>query len=384
MKQTEYLENEWPEDPAEDPSVPEKTEATPDEETDETEEALDEETLLPGDDGSPFRPVDPLEIFHLENPPEIEDGATNSKKAEACLQYYFQAQSEMRTQAEKGRAIRNRYTAGFLHYYEPALNYIVTDFMRRYAMEGHFEDLKQAAAMGILKAVENYQYEKKAAFRSYALKYIENELHKYVRVMRRGRTVSSDDAYKKLRTVMAVFSEMGGQMDDDVLQVAAEEAGVSPARAKEMILAGLQNMKSVDVYQRFDRDGSEAENGSLAEIAVCRAPSPYQVLLKKELEAVLYRAWSRLDYRQQMVLAEHLGFCPECFSVLQRNGASGACYDCTPRKKVPFEDIAISHGFSSPDTAARQYKSAVERFRTVYKEEFSRVFLPKRTPQDKP
>ena len=122
----------------------------------------------------------------------------------------------------------------------------------------------------------------------------------------------------------------------------------------------------------------------MAEIAVCRAPSPYQVLLKKELEAVLYRAWSRLDYRQQMVLAEHLGFCPECFSVLQRNGASGACYDCTPRKKVPFEDIAISHGFSSPDTAARQYKSAVERFRTVYKEEFSRVFLPKRTPQDKP
>ena len=85
-----------------------------------------------------------------------------------------------------------------------------------------------------------------------------------------------------------------------------------------------------------------------------------------------------------MILAEHLGFCPECFSVLEKTGASGKWYDCTPRKKVPFEDIAISHGFSSPDTAARQYKAALERFRTVYKEEFSRVFLPKHAPVGKP
>jgi len=330
----------------------------------------------------PFRSTDPYRTFHLDNPPLIEAAETNYQKAEACVQRYCRTQKKQVRQTEKNSMKKKRYLAGFLHYYEPVLNQIVADFMQRYAMEGHFEDLKQAAALGILEAAENYDYAKKAAFQSYVLQYIENELHEYVRTMRRGCTVNSDDAYKKLRTVMAVFNDLGGRMDSEVLQIAAAEAEVSPARAKEMILAGLRNMQCVDIYHSFESDSEEPE-ASGEEITVSREPGPYRALLRKDLETVLRRAWSRLDYRQQVILAERLGFCPECFSVLQRTGASGKWYDCTVRKKTPFEDIAISHGFSSPDTAARQYNSALERFERVYKQEFARLFLQKRTPQSK-
>ncbi len=50
----------------------------------------------------------------------------------------------------------NKYLAWFLHYYEKKLNAITTDFVWKYAMPGHFADMKQAYVEEMLTLLEKY------------------------------------------------------------------------------------------------------------------------------------------------------------------------------------------------------------------------------------
>ena len=62
------------------------------------------------------------------------------------------------------------------------------------------------------------------------------------------------------------------------------------------------------------------------------------------------------------MLAQHLGFCPECFSTryadktdLDENGKPKE----KPIKPLPYTDIATDHGFSDADTAKRVSERAL-------------------------
>jgi hypothetical protein len=50
----------------------------------------------------------------------------------------------------------DRHLAAFLHYYEETPNQNVLKYMRRYFMMEHFNDMKQAYVMGLLKALKHY------------------------------------------------------------------------------------------------------------------------------------------------------------------------------------------------------------------------------------
>ena len=70
------------------------------------------------------------------------------------------------------------------------------------------------------------------------------------------------------------------------------------------------------------------------------------------------------------MLAQHLGFCPECFSTcyadkndLDENGKPKN----KPLPKEAFIDIAIDHGLASPDTADKTYRRALEKMKTELK-----------------
>ena len=45
----------------------------------------------------------------------------------------------------------DRYLLWFLHYYEPTLNVTVRDIVQRYAMQGHFADIKDVCVIGLMK-----------------------------------------------------------------------------------------------------------------------------------------------------------------------------------------------------------------------------------------
>ena len=210
---------------------------------------------------------DDYRIYHMENPPNVKRETENSRKAEVCIQRYF-------------RTRISRYFLGFLHYYEPTINCIVTGYMLRYAMGGHFADLKQEAVLGILEAADHYNYSHKKPFQRYAIRYIENRLHGYTHRTQRECTVETDYAYEKLRRVMASFNELGGCNDAETISRVADAQKVDRAETEEMIQAALMNMLCADIYRSYG-SGEEGPEESREEITVSREPEPYEALLNQ-------------------------------------------------------------------------------------------------------
>ena len=119
--------------------------------------------------------------------------------------------------------------------------------------------------------------------------------------------------------------------------------------------------------QLASADG-EAEE-SREERTVSPYPEPYEAFLEKCRTQALCAAWNSLNYREQEMLAAHLGFCPDCFSTLKCTGDSSAWYDCAPRKRTPYADIAVDFGLSSPESAQRICEKAYKKMRVAYEQQ---------------
>ena len=98
------------------------------------------------------------------------------------------------------------YLSWFLHYYEPTLNTTVMGVVQRYSMFGHFLDIKEACVLGILRALEEYPKDCDTPFITYKTRIMWEEIHNYIRTMRTGFTVQSDDEYRNLRNIMRLFT----------------------------------------------------------------------------------------------------------------------------------------------------------------------------------
>ena len=164
--------------------------------------------------------------------------------------------------------------------------------------------------------------------------------------------------------------EYGGHNDAETISYVAEKARIDRAEAEALIQAALQNMRCTDIYRSYGAGDGEPED-SREEVAVSPYPEPYEALLKEYHAKALCLAWESLDYREQEMLAAHLGFCPECFSVLKRTGSSVKWYDCVPRKRTPYADLAIDFGLSSPESAQRICEQAITKLRNNYDIEYN-------------
>ena len=358
MIKDDYLEDEWPEESPAEPEAPAEEEESdrglytydtaPSEEEEDKNAKAD---FLNAEDTAAFA-FNEHRLYKMKNPPFSGLGKKAGQVADICIKYYIHTQCEY-------------YFRGFLHYYERTINHIVNGFLLRYALGGHFEDLKQEAITGILEALEHYDPSQKKSFCKYATRYIENRLHNYARRMRRGCTVESDYAYDRLRKVMSVFNRLGGHGDLATLLAVSEETGISAYEAEAMIQAALQNMQCTDIYCSFGASDGEVEE-SREEITISPYPEPYEALLIECQAKALCLAWESLDYREQEMLADHLGFCPDCFSVLEKTGSSEKWYDCVPRKRTPYADLAIDFGLSSPESAQRICDQAVIKLQNNY------------------
>lgn len=91
---------------------------------------------------------------------------------------------------------------------------------------------------------------------------------------------------------------------------------------------------------------------------------------EQELYDKLYKSYDSLEYTEKIMLAQHLGFCPECFSThyvdkndLDENGEPKE----KPIKPLPYTDISTDHGFSDADTAKRACKKALNTIKAAVK-----------------
>ena len=144
----------------------------------------------------------------------------------------------------------DNYISWFLHYYERTLNEKAMSIVQDYAMYGHFLDIKQAYVIGMLKALQDYDISRGVQFIVYKEYAAMREVHEYIRTMRTGFTVQSNDEYFRLRKAMAIFREYGSKTDDATMEKIAEAIGTSKEDAAEIIRCGIQNMQFVDFYRQ--------------------------------------------------------------------------------------------------------------------------------------
>ena len=255
------------------------------------------------------------------------------------------------------------YLAWFLHYYEKELNTKARGFVNEYAMYGHFVDLKQAYVMGMMEALQRYDISRGVPFPVFKELPAMNAVHTYIRTMRTGYTVQSSYADKQLREVMWQYAQYGYRCDEDTITAIAEEPQISPKNVEEILMGGLLNMNMTDFYRHYGDEDSEER---MEEVAADGTSQTEELYLRIEKAEKVMSTFESLNYRERAIVAEHLGFCRECYAThyhdkndLDSDGKPKR----KPRRKVPFIELAVEHGLASPDTADRTYRRALEKMR---------------------
>ena len=243
------------------------------------------------------------------------------------------------------------YFRWFLHAVEPMLNQTASAMVQHYAMYGFFPDLKQACVEGILKALQVYDLDKGTPFWWYARQYhILEAIHGFIRLARPGFTVQSKDEYDTLRKVMWLYQDLKNE-DADPIKRIAKEMGISEKRVEEYLQAGMRNMSLIPLEMQQNQDEDD-------EISYIPAPDystdPARLALRMERQEVLFAAFEKLNYREQDIVASHLGFCPKCLSTRNADGSN--------RQQEYFEDLAIPYGLT-PKAASQVYDRAIEKLR---------------------
>lgn len=253
----------------------------------------------------------------------------------------------------------DKYFYWFLHYYEPQLNEKAKFYRNKYKMDVHFADLKQALAIGLCKALVKYDISK-SPFLPYAIRYMEREAHNYIRTMRTGYSIQSEFEYARLRKAMAIYKDLGGEFTEEAISKVAEQIGESYDKTKSIIEGGILTENYTDI-QNINEDEDE---GSTDFLLPDSSLNPESIYFKQELYDKLYESYGNLEYTEKIMLAQRLGFCPECFSThytdrteLDENGKPKV----KPIMPLPYTDIATDHGFSDADTAKRVCETALSK-----------------------
>ena len=247
-----------------------------------------------------------------------------------------------------------KYFAWFLHYYEPILNTLAMGLVQRYAMQGHFVDLKDACVFGIVRALQSYDVSSGIPFLTYKTRLMWEEIHEYIRTMRNGFTIESETVYANLRKIMAIYNQSGGKCDDDTVSKIAKEIGLSEKRVREMLAGGLRNQSFVDFYVRYADEDSER---SREDVTSDYTFEPCRELLHTLQHDALFEAFDSLPYREREVIRAHLGFCESCHTTKGRKN-----------RKQTFYEIAIDHELSSAEAAENIYQKGILRMKEKLKE----------------
>ena len=148
-------------------------------------------------------------------------------------------------------------------------------------------------------------------------------------------------------------------MSDRRIAVSLRQNGESYEKTKSIIEGGILTENYVDV-QSNDEDDEQTTDFLLPDSSL----NPENIYFKQELYYKLYEAYDSLEYTEKIMLAQHLGFCPECFSTryadkndLDETGKPKE----KPIKPLPYTDIATDHGFSNADTAKRVCEKAIKK-----------------------
>lgn len=192
-----------------------------------------------------------------------------------------------------------KYFEWFLHYYEPILNTTAMGIVQRYAMQGHFEDIKEVCILGLLQALDKYPAGCGTPFLTYKTRIMWDEVHRYIRTMRTGLTVPSDSEYKKVRKAMRIYNACKQQNKPDALMKISKAIGVKEDIASQILQGAVRNQQFIDFYRQYaDEDSEESHE----EVYGDGRLELLQTLIQKEQREALFSAYDSLDFKEQEVI----------------------------------------------------------------------------------
>lgn len=219
----------------------------------------------------------------------------------------------------------------FLRDYEPKLNEIVRKFLGKRAFDPEtFMDYKLACATAMLERWKDFDAGKGIQFATFVRHDVMNAMLR-MRMLEEAGSFSNLDEYKAARRMGAL---MYGSTQREAVEEFIKKRGCSEATAIRFLKIA-QLMLSA----------SPLENASEASYSW-----DYVDVLWDGVRAEKVReAFAKLSYREQTLLEKRNAICMTCGRVAPLS------------ERASFEDLAIEFESSSPRTAERAYRRAVEK-----------------------
>lgn len=214
----------------------------------------------------------------------------------------------------------------------------------------HWSDIKVTIVEALLIAAQKYDPAQGKDFLTIAESYVKSAVHTYIRTMRTGFTLNNPNEDALVRIAMREFHKRNDQTDDDTIAAIAAKIDRSPKYTRKLIQDASLN-EDMAAAVRSDEDGEEED---LSQYAPDGISDPARLFFLMQQKEQLYDAFYSLTLREQEIVSDHLGFCPECWS-------NQFCNDGRILKR-DFHYIGLTHEIQEK-AAERAYHKALAKMR---------------------
>lgn len=220
---------------------------------------------------------------------------------------------------------------GFLYGYEPKLNDIVRKFLGKRAFDAEtFMDYKLACAAAMFERWDDFDASKGIKFATFVHHDVMNALLR-ARMLEEAGSFSNLDEYKAARRMGAL---MYGSTQSEAVDEFIKKRGCSEATARRFLKIAQLMLSTTSL----ENDAEASYSWDYVD-----------VLWDGVRAAKVRKAFAKLNFREQMLLEKRSAVCMTCGRVSPLS------------ERASFEDLAIEFESSSPRTAERAYRRAVER-----------------------
>lgn len=221
--------------------------------------------------------------------------------------------------------------AAFLHFYESSLNERVRRFLGKRAFDAEtLLEYKLACAAAMLERWERFDPRVGSRFETFVHHDVQNALLR-ARMLEDSGSFSSHDEYKAVRHMGAL---MYGSTQGHSLREFIKKRGCSEATAKRFLKTA-----------QLALNVSPLENDTEASYTWDYVSILHGGILAEKVRA----AFAKLSFREQTLLEKRCAICMTCGRVAPLS------------ERVSFEELATAFEASSPRTAERAYRRAVEK-----------------------